>query len=58
MAEKKVICDTDVIIDYWEEKNPRHKVTKEILENKIGLDNIVLSAVTKMELMIGGYQQK
>lgn len=53
MAEKKIICDTDVMIDYWDAKQPRHNATKLALEKKIGLDNIVLSAITKMELMSG-----
>jgi predicted nucleic acid-binding protein len=53
MESKKVVCDTDVMIDFWAEKNPRHAVTKSILENQIGLDNIVLSAITKIELITG-----
>lgn len=53
MAEKKIICDTDVMIDYWDMKQVRHISTKKILEEKIGLGNIVLSAITKMELMSG-----
>ena len=53
MAAKKIICDTDVMIDYWDEKQHRHSATKTILEKNIGLDNVVLSAITKMELMLG-----
>ena len=53
MAKKKIICDTDVMIDYWDLTNKRHESTKEILENVIGLDNIILSAITKMELLVG-----
>lgn len=53
MATKKVICDTDVMIDYWDEKQSRHAQTKINLERNIGLDNVVLSAITKMELMLG-----
>lgn len=53
MAKKQVICDTDVMIDYWDTNQPRHNATKIILEKNIGLDNVVLSAITKMELMIG-----
>jgi predicted nucleic acid-binding protein len=37
MAKTKVICDTDVLIDYWDTSNSRHLKTKEILENHIGL---------------------
>lgn len=53
MAETKVICDTDVIIDYFDTKKSRHNLTKRILEEKIGLDNMMLSAISRMELMAG-----
>lgn len=53
MAKEKIICDTDVLIDYWDISNKRHRETKEIIEHKIGLDNIVISAITKMELLMG-----
>lgn len=53
MAKKKIICDTDVMIDYWDNTKSRHIVTKSILEESIELDNVVLSAITKMELMLG-----
>ena len=53
MAEKKIIGDTDVMIDYFDESNSRHIRTASILEKEIKLDNIVLTAVTKMELLLG-----
>jgi len=53
MAKEKIICDTDVLIDYWDISNKRHKETKEIIELNIGLDNIIISAITKMELLMG-----
>ncbi len=53
MAKKKIICDTDVMIDYWDKTKPRHAATKSTLEKSFELDNVVLSAVTKMELMLG-----
>lgn len=49
----KIICDTDVMIDYWDATKPRHSNTKAILETEITLDRIVLSSITKMELMTG-----
>ena len=52
MAKELVLCDTDVMIDYWDVKNKRHAQTVKILEN-IGRENIALSAITKMELMMG-----
>lgn len=48
MAETKVICDTDV-----DTRQSRHNLTKRILEEKIGLDNMMLSAISRMELMAG-----
>lgn len=53
MAKNKIVCDTDVMIDYWDVLCQRHSQTKAILENKVGLDNIVISAITKMELLMG-----
>jgi predicted nucleic acid-binding protein len=53
MAKKPVVCDTDVMIDYWDTTSKRHAQTKHILENEISLDNIVISAITKMELLMG-----
>ena len=48
-----MICDTDVIIDYWNKNSRRYSSTKDILENTIGVNNIILSAVTIMELING-----
>jgi predicted nucleic acid-binding protein len=48
----KVVCDTDVLIDYFDESKPRHLDTVRELEENISLDNVLISAVTKMELII------
>ena len=54
MAEKKMIlCDTDVMIDYWNKTNISHTSTKAIVEETIGINNVVLSAITKIELLTG-----
>jgi len=53
MATETIICDTDVMIDYWNKNNQRHHHTKNILENEIGVPNIMLSAITVMELING-----
>jgi predicted nucleic acid-binding protein len=53
MEKKLVVCDTDVMIDYWNNTSKRHEQTKDILENKIGIDNIIISAITRMELLAG-----
>lgn len=41
------------MIDYWDATHPRHAATKSVLETSILPDNVVLSAITKMELMLG-----
>jgi len=58
MAAKQVICDTDVMIDYLDARQSRHLETKEILEDKIGLNNVVLSGITQLELMLGALNKQ
>lgn len=53
METTKIICDTDVMIDYLNDRSERYLTTKFLIENVIGLENIILSAITKMELIIG-----
>ena len=53
MESNKIICDTDVLIDYFDTAKSRHRATQQIIENEIGLDNIVIPAITKMELIAG-----
>lgn len=53
MAAEKIICDTDVMIDFWESRNQRHSATRNIIEGSIGIDNIILTAITKIELLAG-----
>ena len=53
MAKTKIICDTDVMIDYFDLKSLRHTITKIKLEEEIGLENIMLSAISKLELIAG-----
>lgn len=53
MAKEKIICDTDVMIDYFDKSKPRHIATKTILDKSIELNSVVLTAITKMELMLG-----
>jgi predicted nucleic acid-binding protein len=50
-VEKKIIADTDVLIDYLDESKSRHDNTVIILENK----NIIISisSITVMELIVG-----
>ncbi|HEY9003085.1 MAG TPA: type II toxin-antitoxin system VapC family toxin [Mucilaginibacter sp.] len=50
---EKIICDTDVLIDYFDTSKPRHYSTVQIVNNEIGLDNVIISAITKMELIAG-----
>lgn len=53
MATRLVICDTDVLIDYFNTNQLRHNDTKIIIEEKISLNQVVISAITKMELLFG-----
>jgi len=53
MAKNQIVCDTDVLIDYWDIGSKRHISTKHILENEVGLDNVIISAITKLELLLG-----
>jgi predicted nucleic acid-binding protein len=53
VEKDKVICDTDVMIDYLDHLQIRHQSAKHILDNSIGIDFIAISAVTKMELIAG-----
>jgi predicted nucleic acid-binding protein len=53
MAAERVICDTDVIIDYFDARQKRHEEAKVILEQKIGFQNILISSISKMELILG-----
>jgi len=53
MDSQQVVCDTDVMINYLDRINQQHADAKKILEEKIGLDNIFISAITKMELLRG-----
>lgn len=51
--EVKVICDSDVLIDYWDNTRNRHLATKHIINNIIGVDKVLISAISYMELMVG-----
>ena len=53
MEKAKVICDTDVLIDYLDRAQTRYLSAKQCLESGIGLDFVTISAITKMELMVG-----
>jgi len=53
MAKEKIICDTDIIIDYLNARQNRHEETKMILDREVGLENILISSITKMELILG-----
>ncbi len=48
-----MICDSDVIIDYWNVNSYRYSQTQNILENLIGIENVILSGVSQMELLVG-----
>jgi len=45
------------MIDYFDHRQLRHVSTRDILLNQIGIDNVVLSAITKMELIAGAFNK-
>jgi len=48
----KVICDTNVLVDLFDRTGERyHKASYYV--NEIGMDNILISAITEMELIKG-----
>ncbi len=53
MVKEKVICDTDVLIDYWNIHSTRHKAVKHELDKVIGVKNFVLCFISKFELIQG-----
>ncbi len=53
MGQNLILCDTDVIIDYLDESQIRHSQTKRTIEEELHLSNVVISIITKMELLIG-----
>ena len=53
MEKVKILCDTDVIIEYLK----GNETTKKILD-KINAENIVLSAITLMELFYGALNKR
>ncbi len=53
MGKEKIICDTDVLIDYFDRNQSWNASATNILESVIGLDNVIISSVTKMELLYG-----
>jgi len=52
MAAQKIICDTDVLIEFFDENKTRHSETAATIE-KIGMDNMLISAISKMEVIKG-----
>ena len=58
MEKELILCDTDIMIDYWNTKQPRNLVTVSKINIEIGLNNVVISAITKLELLAGVANKK
>lgn len=59
MAEKPVICDSDVLIDYFNEKSKRNNdISNHFQEFENDHVPICISVVTKMELIQGAKDKK
>lgn len=52
-TEQRVICDTDVLIDYWNEGAARHAIVREVLDGRIGVEHVTISVITWLELLRG-----
>lgn len=39
MEQKKIVCDSDVMIDYWDAKNPRYDLVTSILGTNLSTYN-------------------
>jgi len=42
MAKEKIICDTDVLIDYFDKNKSRNASVTALLETDIELDNVII----------------
>ena len=42
-----------MLIDFFDQQQVRHHQTKNIIEFEIGLENVLISSVTRMELLSG-----
>ncbi|MHC8949440.1 PIN domain-containing protein [Sphingobacterium hungaricum] len=57
METEKIICDSDVIIELFDENKKFHSQT-EVKINHIGIENILISGVSKMELIKGTHSKE
>lgn len=53
-----VICDSDVLIDYWDRSSKRHAHARSIIDGRIGRDRSAMSVVTWMELTKGATDRR
>jgi len=53
MEKKLILCDTDVVIDFFDRDKPRHRSTYEILLPYYNQNTIGVSVITVMEVMAG-----
>jgi predicted nucleic acid-binding protein len=53
-----IICDSDTLIDYLNSTSARHKNTVSIIESNIRIENVLVSVISKMELLAGATNKK
>lgn len=53
-----MICDSDVLIDYWDTKAKRHSHAREVIDERIGRSSAAISVVTWMELLKGATDRR
>jgi len=55
MAEETgwLICDTDVLIDYYTPKRERHALAKEVIDERFGIKRCIIPYIVCMEMLQG-----
>jgi predicted nucleic acid-binding protein len=53
-----IICDSDTLIDYLNTTSPRHSATAKVIEKEIGTDHVLVSVISKMEILAGASNKK
>ncbi len=53
-----IICDSDTLIDYMNTTSVRHKETVSVIESSIGIESVLVSVISKMEILAGASNRK
>jgi predicted nucleic acid-binding protein len=53
-----IVCDSDTLIDYLNTTSPRHRDSAKVIEKEIGTDHVLVSVISKMEILAGASNKK